>query len=60
MKKLNWFSTIGISLIALALLLTRLKIQHNVECFVQGFSIGLGIVLIIKGFFVERKRTSMN
>lgn len=60
MKKLNWFSTIGISLIALALLLTRLNIQHNVECFVQGFSIGLGIVLIIKGFFVERKRTSMN
>lgn len=60
MKKLNWFTTIGIGLIALALLLTRLNIQHNAECFVQGFSIGLGIVLIIKGFFVERKRISMN
>jgi hypothetical protein len=56
MRKLNWYTKIGIGLIAIALLLTRLNLQHNVVLFTEGLSMGLGLVLIIKGFLVSRKR----
>jgi len=59
MKKLNWFTNIGIGLIALALLLKGLNLQHKAVFFIQGFSIGLGIILIVKGFFWVKK-TSIN
>lgn len=60
MKKLNWFTNVGIGLIMLTLILKFLNLQHNSIFFVQGFSIGLGIILIVKGFFINKKRTSLN
>ncbi len=55
MKKTNWYINIGVAFIALAILLKVLNLQYNVSVFVQGFSIGLGLVLIVRGFLVKRK-----
>jgi hypothetical protein len=60
MRKLNWYTIIGIGLITIAILLTRLNLQQNEVLFTQGLSIGLGLVLIIKGFLVRRKTTFKN
>jgi hypothetical protein len=56
MKKLNRFTSIGIGLIALALLLKHLYLQNNAVFFIQGVSLGLGIFLIVKGFFKSKKQ----
>lgn len=56
MKKNNWYINIGVGFLALAILLKILNLQYNMSNFVQGFSIGLGLVLIIKGFLVMRKQ----
>jgi hypothetical protein len=56
MKKLNRFTSIGIGLIALALLLKQLYLQYNAVFFIQGVSLGLGIFLIVKGFFMSKKQ----
>lgn len=56
MKKTNWYINIGVALIALALLLKFLNLNYNVSDFIQGFSIGLGLVLIVRGFFMCRKQ----
>ena len=55
MKRTNWYINIGVAFIALAILLKVLNLQYNVSVFVQGFSIGLGLVLIVRGFLVKRK-----
>ena len=56
MKKNNWYINIGVGFLALAILLKILNLQYNASVFVKGFSIGLGLVLIIKGFLVMRKQ----
>ena len=58
MKKTNWYINIGVALIALALLLKFLNLNYNVSDFIQGFSIGLGLVLIVRGFFMKKKERS--
>lgn len=54
MVKLNWYIIAGVGLIALALILWGLRLHHNAVSFIQGFSIGLGIVFIFKGFYSNR------
>jgi|UPI00047ACEED hypothetical protein len=54
MIKLNWFTKAGLGLIALALILWGLNLQNNAIFFIKGFSIGLGMVFIIKGFYKNR------
>ena len=56
MKKNNWYINIGVGFLALAILLKVINLQYNASVFVKGFSIGLGLVLIIKGFLVMRKQ----
>ena len=56
MKKNNWYINIGVGFLALAILLKIFNLQYNASVFVKGFSIGLGLVLIIKGFLVMRKQ----
>lgn len=60
MKKTNWYINIGVGFIALAILLKVLNLQYNASIFVQGFSIGLGLVLIVRGFIVKRKEKKSN
>ena len=64
MKKINWDITIGVGFIALAILLKVINLQYNASEFIQGFSTGLGLVLIIRGFPVwmkkDRKSTRLN
>ncbi len=55
MKKTNWYINIGVAFIALAILLKVFNLEYNASVFVQGFSIGLGLVLIVRGFLVKRK-----
>lgn len=56
MKKINWDITIGVGFIALAILLKVINLQYNASEFIQGFSVGLGLVLIIRGFPVWMKK----
>ena len=60
MKKTNWYINIGVGFIALAILLKVLNLQYNASIFVQGFSIGLALVLIVRGFLVKRKEKKSN
>ena len=60
MKKTNWYINIGVGFIALAILLKVLKLQYNASIFAQGFSIGLGLVLIVRGFIVKRVKKKSN
>jgi hypothetical protein len=55
MRKMNLFLKWGLGLVALSLLLSGINLQHNASAFVEGLTIGLGLVLTIKGFLVERK-----
>ena len=55
MRKNNWYITIGVGFIALAILLKVFNLQHNTSIFFQGFSTGLGLVLIVRGFIMNRK-----
>jgi len=51
---MNWFMKAGLGLIAISLVLSSLHIQHATTLFTEGFSIGLGLVLTIKGLFIKR------
>jgi hypothetical protein len=55
MRKMNLFLKWGLGLVALSLLLSGINLQHNASDFVEGLTIGLGLVLTIKGFLIERK-----
>lgn len=55
MKKTNWYINIGAGFIALAILLKVLNLEYNVSLFMQGFSFGLGLVLIVRGFLIKRE-----
>jgi hypothetical protein len=55
MRKLNWLIKGGLGLFAFSLLLSSRGIQRPATLFVEGFAIGLGLVLTIKGFFMERR-----
>lgn len=55
MRKMNMFLKWGLGLVALSLLLSGINLQHNASSFVEGLTIGLGLVLTIKGFLIERK-----
>ena len=55
MKNTNWYIYIGVGFIALAILLKVFNLQHNTSIFFQGFSTGLGLVLILRGFIMNRK-----
>lgn len=46
----------GVGFIALAILLKFLNLQHDASNFIQGFSVGLGLVLMVKGFLATKKR----
>lgn len=55
MKKTNWYINIGVGFIALAILLKFLNLQLNASNFIQGFSVGLGLILIVRGFITTKK-----
>lgn len=55
MKKTNWYINIGAGFIALAILLKVLNLEYNVSLFMQGFSLVLGLVLIVRGFLIKRE-----
>jgi hypothetical protein len=55
MRKMNLFLKCGLGLVAISLLLSGINLQHNASAFVEGLTIGLGLVLTIKGFLIERK-----
>lgn len=60
MRKLNWFTKVGLGLIAISLLLSGLNFQQSVSSFAEGFTIGLGLVLTLKGFLTDRKAAAIN
>ncbi len=60
MRKLNAFTKIGLGLIAISLLLSSLNFQLSVSSFAEGFTIGLGLVLALKGFLTDRKAAAIN
>ncbi len=55
MKKTNWYINIGVGFIALAILLKFLNLQLNASNFIQGFSVGLGLIFIVRGFIATKK-----
>jgi hypothetical protein len=60
MRKLNGFTKVGLGLIAISLLLSSLNFQLSVSSFAEGFTIGLGLVLTLKGFLTDRKAAAIN
>lgn len=58
MKNTNWYINIGVGFVALAILIKFLDLQHDASNFIQGFSVGLGLVLIVRGFIAKRKDTN--
>lgn len=55
MRKSNWYLSFGVGYLAIALLIKVLNMQYNYSTFIQGFSIGLGVVLIVRGFLIRKK-----
>lgn len=56
-EKTNWYINIGVGLIALAILLKVLNLEYNASLFMQGFSLVLGLVLIVRGFLIKKEET---